>query len=166
MHTMGHYFEKHNKGGASHQKEIEKSIESFERFLSLHKLTSSWHKERIRKGTKIGKLKFFITLELKQFCARKETKNKTSNTYCDTNECSFYHYYDSVFPLHFIVFISMKNSVSKILPSWFLFMAAPWRQMLNAVVNSEDWIRAISQDGVNQRPMWSVQQNNGMVEKI
>ena len=79
---MEHYFKKHNKGGASHQKEIEKSIESFERFLSLHKLTSSWHKERIRKGTKIGKLKFFITLELKQFCARKETKNKTSNTYC------------------------------------------------------------------------------------
>ena len=64
-------------------------------------------------------------------------KNKTSNTYCDTNECSFYHYYDSVFPLYFIVFISMKNSVGKILPSWFLFMAAPWRQMLNAVVNSE-----------------------------
>ena len=60
---MEHYFKKHNKGGASHQKEIEKSIKSFERFLSLHKLTSSWHKERIRKGTKIGKLKFFITLE-------------------------------------------------------------------------------------------------------
>ena len=31
---------KHNKGGASHQKEIEKWIKSFERFLSLHKLTS------------------------------------------------------------------------------------------------------------------------------
>ena len=44
---------------------------------------------------------------------------------------------NSVFPLHFIVFISMKNSISKILPSWFLFMAASWRQMPNAVVNSE-----------------------------
>ena len=60
---MEHYFKKHNKGGASHQKEIEKSIESLERFLSLHKLTSSWHKERIREGTKIGNLKLFITLE-------------------------------------------------------------------------------------------------------
>ena len=46
---MEQYFKKHDKGGASHQKEI------FERFLSLHKLTSSWHKERIRKGTKIRK---------------------------------------------------------------------------------------------------------------
>ena len=55
LQTIEHYFEKHNKGGASHQKEIEKWIESFERFLSLHKLTSSWHKERIRKGTKIRK---------------------------------------------------------------------------------------------------------------
>ena len=43
----------------------------------------------------------------------KKRKNKTSNTYCDANECSFYHYYESVFSLHFIVFISMKNSVGK-----------------------------------------------------
>ena len=52
---MEYYFKKHNKGGASHQKEIEKRIVSCERFLSLHKLTPSWHKERIRKGTKIRK---------------------------------------------------------------------------------------------------------------
>ena len=39
----------------SHQKEIEKWIASFKGFLSLHKLTSLWHKERIRKGTKIRK---------------------------------------------------------------------------------------------------------------
>ena len=58
MHTTEHYFKKHNKDDASHQKEIEKS---FERFLSLHKLTPSWHKERIRKGTKIKKA-FFITI--------------------------------------------------------------------------------------------------------
>ena len=53
LQTIEHYFEKHDKGGTSHKKEIEKWIVSFERFLSLHKLTSSWHKERIRKGTKI-----------------------------------------------------------------------------------------------------------------
>ena len=52
--TLWNTILKNNKGGASHQKEIEKWIAaSFERFLSLHKLTSSWHKERIRKGTKI-----------------------------------------------------------------------------------------------------------------
>ena len=52
---MEHYFKKHNKGGVSHHKEMEKSIASFERFLSLHKLTPSWHKERRRKGTKVRK---------------------------------------------------------------------------------------------------------------
>ena len=46
---------KYNKGGVSHQKEIEKWIVSFEIFPKLHKLTSSWHKERIGKGTKIRK---------------------------------------------------------------------------------------------------------------
>ena len=50
---MEHYFKKHNRGGASHQKDIEKWIVSFERFLSLHKLMSLWHKDRIRKETKI-----------------------------------------------------------------------------------------------------------------
>ena len=60
----------------------------------------------------------------------KKRKNKTSNTYCDTNEGSFYHYYDSdhyydsVFPLHFIVLLSMKNSVGNILLSLFLFIVA------------------------------------------
>ena len=53
--TLWNTILKNNKGGASHQKEIEKWIVSFERFLSLHKLTSLWHKERIRKGTKIRK---------------------------------------------------------------------------------------------------------------
>ena len=52
---MEHYFKKHNKGGASHQKEIEKQIVSFEIFLPLRKLTSSCHNERMRKGTKIRK---------------------------------------------------------------------------------------------------------------
>ena len=83
---MGHYFKKH-KGGASHQKEIEKWIVSFERFVSLHKLMPLWHKERIRKGVKKKKA-FFITIidisivKPEQFCARKEKKrkNKTSNT--------------------------------------------------------------------------------------
>ena len=77
---MERYFKKHNKGGVSHQKEIEKATASFERFLSLHKPTSLWHKERIRKGTKIRK--HFITIinisivKPEQFCARKEKKKQ------------------------------------------------------------------------------------------
>ena len=58
---------------------------SFERFLSLHILTSSWHKERIKKGTKIRKHFFIAMINIsivkpEQFCARKEKKNKRSNT--------------------------------------------------------------------------------------
>ena len=55
---MAHYgtlFLKHNKVGISHQEDIEKWIASFERFLSLLKLMSLWHKARKRKGTKIRK---------------------------------------------------------------------------------------------------------------
>ena len=135
---------KNNKGGASHQKEIGKWIVFFERFVSLHKHNVIWHKERIRKGTKIRDkirkhLLAIINISIvkpEQLCARRE-KKKQDEYHCDTIECSFYHYYDSVFPLHCIVFISKKNSVSKIFPSRFLFMAAPWRQILKTVINSE-----------------------------
>ena len=81
LQTIEHYFEKHNKGGASHQKEIEKWIVSFERFLLLNKLTSSWHKERIRKRNE-NKKAFFITMinisivKSEQFCSRKEKKKQ------------------------------------------------------------------------------------------
>ena len=78
---MEHYFQKYNKGGASHPKETEKWTVSFERFLSLHKLTLSWHKERIKKRNE-NKKAFFITVinisivKPEQFCARKEKKKQ------------------------------------------------------------------------------------------
>ena len=78
---MEHYFQKYKKGGASHPKETEKWTVSFERFLSLHKLTLSWHKERIKKRNE-NKKAFFITVinisivKPEQFCARKEKKTR------------------------------------------------------------------------------------------
>ena len=53
----------------------------FERFLSLHKLTSLWHKERIRKRNE-NKKAFFMTMinisivKSEQFCSRKEKKKQ------------------------------------------------------------------------------------------
>ena len=44
----------------------------------------------------------------------------------------------------FIVFVSMKNSVGRILPSWFSFMEDPWQQKLNAIISSEGWVWCVT----------------------
>ena len=69
-----------------------------------------------------NKKAFFITIinisvvKPEQFCAKKKEKTRRVTLNAIQLSVHFYHYYDSVFPLHFVVFISMKNSVGKILP--------------------------------------------------